>query len=206
MLTQSIRSYGALFVMRKTIRLCWSQFRVGLRRLGIPLRHFASILEIVEALRATSIQCADANDALFVSRIQKYEIDLVVVAAFSQILEKQLIESAPLGCINVHPSLLPRYRGPNPIYWVLANGESVTGVTVHFIDEGVDTGDVILQQDIEIRLNDDERTLLMRSCALASDMIVTVVDSLASGSASRTPQCEEDSSYFSLPPKGASIL
>src|SRR5713226_7770003 len=92
--------------------------------------------------------------------VQLLGVDLIVVAGFARILKRALVDVPRLGCINVHPSLLPHYRGPEPFYWVLANLEKTTGVTIHHVDEGIDTGDIILQRELEIRPNETETMLI----------------------------------------------
>ena len=83
------------------------------------------------------------RDPECVEELRKYQADVMVVIAFGQILPKSILEMTPYGCINVHASLLPKYRGAAPIQWAIINGESVTGVTTMQMDEGLDTGDMI---------------------------------------------------------------
>ena len=85
-----------------------------------------------------------------VEELRKYNADIMVVIAFGQILPKEILEMTPYGCINVHASLLPKYRGAAPIQWSIINGESVTGVTTMQMDEGLDTGDMILKKEVPI--------------------------------------------------------
>ncbi|MCF6212563.1 MAG: methionyl-tRNA formyltransferase [Flavobacteriaceae bacterium] len=90
-------------------------------------------------------------------RVQKYlqnlNPDLIVVCHFQKVLKKNIIKIPSKGCINLHPSLLPYYRGMSPQHWPIINGDNETGITVHFINEGIDTGDIILQQKVEIKPN-----------------------------------------------------
>ncbi|KXG75984.1 methionyl-tRNA formyltransferase [Thermotalea metallivorans] len=86
----------------------------------------------------------------FVEELKKLSPDCIVVVAFGQILPKDILDIPPLGCINVHASLLPKYRGAAPIHWAIINGEEVTGVTTMYMDEGLDTGDIILKKEIFI--------------------------------------------------------
>lgn len=87
-------------------------------------------------------------------RTEKYQADVCVVVAFGQILPKEILEMTPYGCINVHASLLPKYRGAAPIQWAVINGEKVSGVTTMQMDEGLDTGDML--EKVEITLDKKE--------------------------------------------------
>ena len=93
---------------------------------------------------------ADFSNKEFINSLSNLKIDLVVVCHFQKIIQKELIKVPKLGCINLHPSLLPFYRGLTPQHWPIINGDNKTGVTVHYIDEGVDTGDIIIQKEISI--------------------------------------------------------
>src|SRR5207302_961380 len=131
---------------------------------------------------------------------------LIVVANYSHILKHALISIPRLGCINVHASLLPAYRGPSPLYWVLANREKVTGVTIHYIDERIDSGDIILQRQLVIRPGETEFTLCERSARVAADLLGEAIPLLLSEKASRIPQDHSAATYYSFPPKAASFL
>ena len=85
-----------------------------------------------------------------IEELRKYEADIMVVIAFGQILQKEILEMTPYGCVNVHASLLPKYRGAAPIQWSIIDGETVTGVTTMQMDEGLDTGDMLLKTEIVI--------------------------------------------------------
>jgi len=94
------------------------------------------------------------NDPEFIEKLKTLAPDVLVVVAFGQLLKKELLDLPPFGCINVHASLLPRYRGAAPIHWAVINGERETGVTTMFMDQGMDTGDMILKKTIPIGEND----------------------------------------------------
>ena len=100
------------------------------------------------------LQPERARDEAFVEELRKYNADVMVVIAFGQIIPKEILEMTPYGCINVHASLLPKYRGAAPIQWSIINGEEVTGVTTMQMNEGLDTGDMI--QKVEVPITEDE--------------------------------------------------
>lgn len=94
------------------------------------------------------------NSIEVVDKLKELDLDLIVVTHFEKILKKSIIEIPKIGCLNMHPSLLPYYRGLAPQHWPIINGDEYTGVTVHFIDEGVDTGRIVLQEKVRIEPND----------------------------------------------------
>lgn len=196
---------GASFVVRQALHLARGRIRLAFRRVGAPRRGFASLPELCQAYGLKTIPCTDPNSAEFVKQVRALEVDLIVVAAFGRILTRALLESPRLGCINVHPSLLPRYRGPEPFYWVLANNDETTGVTIHYMDEEIDTGDVILQKEFEIAPGDTEITLKERSVQVAAKLLSEAIPLLLAGKAQRVGQDHSAASYYSFPPRGASV-
>ncbi len=102
--------------------------------------------------------------------------DLIIVSAYGQILPKEILEIPPYGCINIHPSLLPKYRGAAPIQRAIINGENETGVTFMFIDEGEDTGDIIIQKPMKIELSDTADILSNKLAELSADMLTEILN------------------------------
>ena len=92
-----------------------------------------------------------------IEELRKYQADVIVVVAFGQILPREILELTPYGCINVHASLLPSYRGAAPIQWAVINGETVSGVTTMQMDEGLDTGDMLLKTEVPLEPGGDRR-------------------------------------------------
>lgn len=132
--------------------------------------------------------------------------ELIVVAAYGKILPADILELPRLGCINVHSSLLPKYRGAAPINWAILNGEHESGVSIMYMAEGLDTGDVIDAAATEITLEDTASTLHDRLAAMGAELLTDVVARLAAGTASRTPQREEDSCYAPMLSKELSSM
>lgn len=196
---------GASFTVRRAADMVRARAQLALRPLGLT-----GVPRSLEGI-ALDRDLPDVFPVLLrgtesIDRIDRLDPDLIVVAAFSQIIRAPMLERPRLGIVNVHPSLLPKYRGPNPHYWVMANGERETGVTVHHLDEGIDTGDIIMQQAIAIMPGDSERTLQRRTAALAADLLPAVINGLAQGRAPRRAQVHEEATYFPNPPRGASRL
>lgn len=137
----------------------------------------------------------NVNDDEVVAEIRRQQPDLLVVTAFGQILKKPLLELAPHGAVNIHASLLPKYRGAAPIHFALMNGEKLTGVTTMFMDEGLDTGDMILQSAVEIDDDDNLQTLRDKLMTLGNDLILETVALIQDNLEPREDQLEEESSY-----------
>jgi len=139
------------------------------------------------------------RDIEFVAKLQNdISPDLIIVSAFGQILSKALLDMPVYGCINLHPSLLPKYRGAAPIQRAIMNGESETGVTIMFMDEGEDTGDIIVQESIEIRSGDNAESLSAKLADLSAKMLF---DLLNRGSLETLPRQAQDPDKVIYAPK-----
>ena len=117
----------------------------------------------------------------FIDSVRELAPDLIVVIAFGQILPKALLEVPRFGCINIHASLLPRYRGAAPINWCIINGETETGITTMQMDVGLDTGDMLVKKSIAIDPDEDASSLHDRLAALGADTLTETLDLLAKG-------------------------
>ncbi len=124
----------------------------------------------------------------FAGFLKSLNPDLLCMASVSQILPTEILRIPRLGVLNVHPSLLPRYRGPNPLFWQLYEMDSEGGVTIHFADEGEDTGDIVLQQSFAIPADMDGRQMIARVSALGADLLRQALDAIAEGSVVRRRQ------------------
>lgn len=131
------------------------------------------------------------NNPEFIDEIRKLEPDVICVVAYGKILPKELLEIPRLGCINVHGSLLPQYRGAAPIQWAVLNGDKKTGITTMYMDEGMDTGDMILKEEVEI--GDDETTgeLWERLAKIGGELLVETLKQVENGIAPRRKQGED---------------
>ena len=124
--------------------------------------------------------------------------DIIVTCAFGQILKQHVIDFCPRGVINVHASLLPKYRGASPVNFVIANGETKTGVTIMQTDIGIDTGDMLYQVETDIIPNETAGELSVRLAVLGAGALVKTLDDIEKGTAVRTPQDHASSSYFPM--------
>ena len=129
--------------------------------------------------------------------IRKYNPDVIVVAAYGKILPKAVLESAKYGCINIHGSLLPKYRGAAPIQQAVLNGDRVTGVTAMQMAEGLDTGDILTAIETEIGENETSGELFDRLSILGGDLIITTLDMLENGEIKPIKQDESKATHTS---------
>jgi methionyl-tRNA formyltransferase len=133
-------------------------------------------------------QPAKLKDPATVEFLSKFHPDAIVVAAYGHIIPQWMIDLPKHGCINLHASLLPKYRGAAPIQWALMCGETVTGVTTMKIDAGLDTGDILLKREIGIADNDNAETLAERLSVLGADLMVETLRRLTCGDLQPQPQ------------------
>ncbi|MGN1157877.1 MAG: methionyl-tRNA formyltransferase [Agathobacter sp.] len=133
-----------------------------------------------------------------VEYLRKYDADIMVVAAFGQILPKSILEMTKFGCINVHASLLPKYRGAAPIQWAVINGDEVTGVTIQQMDIGVDTGDIILAKKLSIDKDETGGGLFDKLAVIGAEACVEALARIETGTATRTPQNHEEATHVSM--------
>lgn len=131
-----------------------------------------------------------------VNAIKRLEPDLIVTAAFGQILSKQILEIPKHGCINVHASLLPKYRGAAPIQWAIIKGEKKSGVTIMYMDEGLDTGDIIISRQTDIPDDMTGGALYEKLALIGADLLIEAIKGIENGKVIRTKQNDEESSYF----------
>lgn len=131
---------------------------------------------------------SDINSDEFLAHIKGYHCDLFVSMSFNQIFRKKTIEKPILGAINCHAGKLPFYRGRNILNWALINDEQEFGITVHYVDEGIDTGDIIRQRCYPITDYDDYGTLLDRAYVGCADLLSEAIDDFVVGTVKRQPQ------------------
>lgn len=123
-----------------------------------------------------------------VEELKKYPADVFVVAAFGQILSKEILDMPRFGCLNIHASLLPQYRGAAPIQYAVINGDEKSGVTIMQMDEGIDTGDILLQREVAIDADETGGSLFDKLSVLGSELITEALSALETGSLSPVKQ------------------
>src|SRR5262245_15084598 len=141
------------------------------------------------------LQPARVKDRQAIEQIHALTPDVIVVMAYGQILPREVLEIPRFACLNLHASLLPRWRGAAPIQAAIAAGDRETGITVMYMDEGLDTGDILLQRTIEIRADETGGSLHDRLAQIAPEPLLASLQLLASGSARRIPQDKARATY-----------
>jgi methionyl-tRNA formyltransferase len=180
----------------------WSAVQLALR----VARARLSGRSIAAVCARHGVPCAvagDVNAPSFLAELQERETDVVVSVSCPQIFRAPLVALPRRGLLNVHGAILPSYRGVMPAFWMLANGETRAGVSVHFVDAGIDTGDLCGQAVFEIPPRESLDAFLKRSKAVAADLVVSVLEKFSRGAVARTPLDAGAGSYYSWPDRAA---
>ena len=163
----------------------------GMKLVSSPVKEFA----VEKGLKIYQPEKVK-NNVEFIDEIKKFQPDVICVVAYGKILPKEILEIAKYGCINVHGSLLPQYRGAAPIQWAVLNGDKKTGVTTMYMDTGMDTGDMILKEEIEIGEDETTGEVWEKLSKIGANLLVKTLKQIEDGAAPRIPQ----SSDFSMAP------
>jgi len=150
---------------------------------------------LAERLQLPVLQPLKAREENFASQLREFKPDLMVVVAYGQILPQRLLDLPTYGCLNVHTSLLPKYRGAAPIQWAIAEGEQETGVTIMKMDAGLDTGPVLATRRTPILPADDSQSLHDRLAQLGADLLGETIPEYLAGRIAPQPQPAEGASY-----------
>lgn len=148
--------------------------------------------KLAEQYQVPVYQPMTLRDELVQKQIAELSPDLIVVVAYGKMLPKEVLKIPRLGCINVHGSLLPKYRGAAPIQWAVLNGEKITGVTTMYMAEGMDSGDIILTAETEIGEAETSGELFERLKVLGAELLMKTLGQLQEGTARRIPQNDEE--------------
>ena len=146
------------------------------------------------------------RDEEFVKTLRAYNPDVMVVVAFGQIIPLSILEMPKYGCVNIHGSLLPKYRGAAPIQWAVLDGEKETGITTILMDEGIDTGDILLKKTIKIDADETSGSLFDKLMALGAKTILETLDELEKGSLTPTKQGESPTAYAKMLTKTMGLI
>jgi methionyl-tRNA formyltransferase len=194
-----IRRTGLRFVGRKGLDMLQSRAMAILYRLiGRPLK-VPSLREIRARYGIPVVGSEDVNDNGTLGIIREWQPDLVISIYLNQLIKRDLICLPAVGCLNIHPALLPRNRGLFPYVWAIANGDEETGVTLHWVDEKFDTGDVLLQAAIPIQPADTLTGLQYKSAQVGAELLVRGVELIKAGDPPRIQQDSDQATYYSWP-------
>ena len=146
------------------------------------------------------------RDEEFVETLRAYNPDVIVVVAFGQIIPLSILKMPKFGCVNIHGSLLPKYRGAAPIQWAVLDGEKETGITTILMDEGIDTGDILLKKTIKIDTDETSGSLFDKLMALGAETILETLDELENGSLTPIKQGESPTAYAKILTKAMGLI
>ena len=155
----------------------------GMKLIASPVKEFA-VEKNIKIYQPEKVK----NNIEFIEEIKRLQPDAICVVAYGKILPKEILEIAKFGCINVHGSLLPQYRGAAPIQWAVLNGDKTTGITTMYMDTGMDTGDMILKEEIEIGEDDTTGEIWERLSKIGANLLVKTLKQIEDGTAPRIPQ------------------
>ncbi|MFR1647997.1 MAG: methionyl-tRNA formyltransferase [Clostridia bacterium] len=158
----------------------------GMKMVASPVKEYAieKNLQVYQPIKVR-------NNPEFLEEVKKLNPDLICVVAYGKILPQELLDIPQYGCVNVHGSLLPEYRGAAPIQWAVLNGDKKTGVTTMFMNAGMDTGDMILKEEVEIGEDETTGELWDRLKTIGANLLIKTVKEIENGTATRTKQPEE---------------
>ena len=157
----------------------------GMKMIPTPVKEFA-LEKRLKIFQPEKVR----NNNDFINSIKQLNPDIICVVAYGKILPKEILEIPKLGCINVHASLLPKYRGAAPIQWAILNGDKVTGITTMYMDEGMDTGDMILKEEVKINDNETTGELWDRLSKIGGKLLIETLEQIQNGTAPREKQNE----------------
>ena len=158
----------------------------GMNMVASPVKEYAieKNLQVYQPIKVR-------NNPEFLEEVKILNPDLICVVAYGKILPQELLDIPKYGCVNVHGSLLPEYRGAAPIQWAVLNGDKKTGVTTMFMNAGMDTGDMILKEEVEIGEDETTGELWDRLKTIGANLLIKTVKEIENGTATRTKQPEE---------------
>lgn len=187
---KTFKIFGLIFFLRYSIRYIIAFFKKDndvkyvLRKHNIPLIPITESINSRESLDAISLKSPD----------------LLISISGNEIFRKPLIDLASYGCLNLHTAALPKYRGLMPSFWVLKNGEKKTAVSVFYVDEGIDSGPILVQKDVMIN-NMNQEQLIRETKKIGMDCIIEAIIKILNNDTATLPNNDEDMTYFSFPKK-----
>lgn len=162
----------------------------GKKLVNTPVKQFALDNGIERIYQPEKIKDED-----FVKVLKDLNVDLFVVVAYGQLLSEQVLNIPKYGCINVHGSLLPKYRGAAPIQWAIINGEEKTGVTIQYMEKGMDSGDMILKEEIIIEKTETYKTLYDKMSIVGADALIKAIELIETGNVNAEKQNHDEATY-----------
>lgn len=159
---------------------------------------FPPVKEVALEYNIPVFQPQKVKEEGFLEEVKKLNPDIILVAAYGKLLPKVLLDMPRFGCINVHASLLPKYRGASPIQWAILNGEEKSGVTIMHMAEGLDTGDIILTQEVALSKDETAGSLHDKLAEIGGPLLLSAMDAIETGRAPRIRQKEEEATHVKI--------
>lgn len=159
---------------------------------------FPPVKEVALKAGIPVLQPQRARDEAFIEELRALNPDIILVAAYGKLLPKAILDMPKFGCINVHASLLPKYRGASPIQWAVLNGDEKSGVTIMHMAETMDTGDIIMTEEVVLAKDETAGTLHDKLADIGGPLLVTAMDALETGRAPRIRQNDEEATHVTM--------
>jgi methionyl-tRNA formyltransferase len=198
----TLREHYTLFGPRTFL---YQAMRFGLYRLGdlvgpiLPLPSFYSVRAVARYFGVPLLPTVNINSKGYLASLRALAPDVIISVNAPQVFKRRLLELPRLGCINVHGALLPKYRGRLPSFWVLLNGEKETGVTVHFMNEQLDDGPIILQRTLAIDPHETQHSLLLKTKKAGAELLLEALEAMERGTVAPQVNAREQATYYSFP-------
>ena len=194
-----LKSAGLKYILIKAFEQYLVKIGFVLAKIKKPRKIF-SLKELSKKYNFKILKVENINSEKIRALIKDLNPDLIISMFFNQILKKAIINLPKKGCINIHPAFLPDYKGVSPIFWALSNNEKNIGVTVHYINKGIDTGEIISQEKINVLEDDSEKSLFFKSVEVGSRLLLKTISDIESNKLKTKKQLIKDS-FYSWPTK-----
>lgn len=196
-------AFGLYPILNHALRLAKAKLLNSINCLNFTGRYF-SVNRLCQAYKVPYSHCDNVNSSEFLQHCRQMEIELIAAVSPSQIFKEELINLPEHGCINIHTAKLPEYRGLYPTYWAMTSGEKTAGISIHYIEKGIDTGKIILQDEVDIPVNTTLDHMLTVTKLKGAELLVKAIAQIAEGKA-QPFYAQGKGSYFSVPTKDSYI-
>lgn len=190
--------FGLWTFLYQGARFAWCRAADVISRF-VPLTRFYSVHAVARHYRTPLYPTTNINSKEFLSTLRNLAPDVIVSVNASQVFKQPLLTLPSYGCINVHGGLLPKYRGRLPSFWALLNGERETGVTVHFMNEELDDGPIILQRRVPIVPGETQHSLILKTKRIGTALLLEALDRLEQGPVETFPNDRSQATYHTFP-------
>lgn len=192
------RLFGPRAFLYQGVRFIWYR-GLDLVTHVVPLPGFYSVQAAARRYRIPCYPAVNINSPAYLDTLRELAPDVIVSVNASQVFKSSLLTLPRLGCINVHGALLPKYRGRLPSFWVLFNGEKETGVTVHFMNERLDDGPIIVQRRVPVVPGETQHSLIVKTKKIGAELLLEALERLEQGQVEVQPNDCAYATYYSFP-------